>query len=342
MNTRKVIVTLALAVSVGALALWTLRDRVIAPAPTESSTKALQVGQDSPAPSATHLATGNAPRLIASKSAAELAKVPESVRSIVDLNHNYRERLETTLKLPANLSSVELKALFDFLQERHAEDEDQGGHALKNDIMDALIRQEPLTLQIISLLTEVYRDRNQHVVIRDYSVQHLAAAYDRLIPFANAGAEGARSARNGIAATLWEALSETDSTIAGTALMGLNRLSGYTAELDRSRIAAVALNLAADPVVGDATRISALQVGARLNNPEILPLSVKLLEGETPAGIRLSAIGAIGLLGGEGQLSTLNRIIEKDSTLLRPAAVVALGRIQQRIKGGNTSVKDQF
>lgn len=333
MKTRNVIVTLTLVVGVGTVIWWVLRDQPATPSSAGSATEARQARQGSPAPSATTPTTDKAPNLMPPKSTTELARIPETVRNIVDLNHNYRERLETTLKLPSNLSSAELDPLFAFLRERYAEDEDQGGHALKNDIMDALTRQEPLTPQIVALFAEVYRDRNQHVVVRDYAVQHLSMSYERLIPAQDAKTDGSRPVRAEIAGFLWEALAETDSTIAGTALMGLNRISESTAELDRNRIAAAALKLAGDPTVGDAARISALQVGARLNNPATLPLSLQLLEGETPAGLRLSAIGAIGLLGGQRELPALNRIIEQGSPMLRPAAVAAVGRIQQRLSG---------
>jgi hypothetical protein len=339
MKTRNIILTMALVVGAGCLVWWTFTDRTSTPSTTEpSSVGSQKAAPGTSMPTTAPSASGKPSSPVMPKPAIDPAKMPETVRSIVDLQHNYRERLETARKLPPNLSSAELDALFAFLRERHTEDEDQGGHALKNDVMDALTQQEPLAPQIVALFVELYRDRNQHVVIRDYAVQHLSMAYERLIPSSEGKADGARTGRAEIAGYLWEALSETDSTIAGTALMGLNRISENTTELDRNRIAATAVKLAGDPGVGDAARISALQVGARLNNPETLPLSVKLLEGETPAGIRLSAIGAIGLLGSQRELPALNRIIEEGSPMLRPAATTAVGRIQQRLSG-NTQEK---
>ena len=88
-------------------------------------------------------------------------------------------------------------------------------------------------------LIETYRDRSQNEVAREYAVQHLAELGEQAKPVASTlpTAPTANTAPVALATldpvelgemrqTLWEALGETDNSIAGTALLGLTLLIG--------------------------------------------------------------------------------------------------------------------
>ncbi len=224
------------------------------------------------------------------------------------------------------MEADELQALYGFLRERHQEDEDQPGQVLKNDVMDALLEQEPLPPGLAELLTQVYRDRNQHVVLRDYAIQHLTSLHEQLDATSTAGAQAEQER---IQQVFWEALAETDSSIAGTALLGLSRLADTHQEIDRDKIAATALQLAGAGNASDVTQITAMQVCARLGVRAAVPLLVETAQTGNIA-VKISAIGALGMLGTPTELDLLERIVAGQDEHLKPAAAGALQRIRKR------------
>ncbi len=333
MKTRTFLIAAAGSLAAVGLGLWTLKDRA-------ASRAAPRGNETAPLPQAKAVTTAksSAPReeLPQTKSAAiDLTTVPVSVRAIIDLAHNYNERLQTARSLRPSLSPEELKVLYEFLRERNPEDDNQRGHALKSDVMDALVAQNPLPGELLGLFAEVYRDQDQHVVLRDYAVQHLAMLYERLDETAGWPANQVSSQRTQISALLWEAVGETDSSIGATALLSLNRLSETHPGFDRARLASVALQLAGDATMTDGVRISALQVSARMKVNEALPLSLEIAQSPSTTALRISAIGAIGLLGGSAELKALERLVANGNDQLRPAATVAAQRIRQRTVGSN-------
>ena len=259
------------------------------------------------------------------------ATAPVSVRAVVDIRVQPFDRLQKARLLRKDLKHEELNALYAFLQERHLEDDGQSGHAYKNELMEALISQTVPATDLCEFLGKLYHDQDQNVVIRDYALQHVAALYERLqepLPWPIAELQTQRKTLQGL---LWEATTETDSSIAGTALLALNRLSESDNSLDRQRIGQTALTLAQDTNAGELARVTALQVCARQEVKEALPLLVQTIEKEADTSLRISAIGALGLLGGQAEIEFLQQIGEGDDSRLKPAVTLALRRVQQRI-----------
>lgn len=268
----------------------------------------------------------------------DLASVPEPIRAIVDLEGNAWSRLKLVRSLPSNLAADHVALFVDFLKAYHAEDEGQEGWVLKNDLMDALCDQDTPSLELTSLLTTLCRETNQNMVIRDYALQHLGTFAERLNEPLDWPAGEAKNQQETIKQLLWGMASDTQSAMAGTALLGLTRLASTGAGVDTKLVGTQALKLAADSEANPASRVTALQVCARLRVTEALPLITQAAEKEPNLGLRISAIAAAGQMGGNHELEMLRRVIQENNPGLQPALGAALAQIERRV-GSNATGK---
>jgi HEAT repeat protein len=219
------------------------------------------------------------------------------------------------------LNPEQVGTLFQLLREVHPVDGDQNAHVRKNGLMNALNRQGTLPPEALDLYRGIYRDPAQDDVIRDYAIQHVYEAYDKL---ADAGQ------RSAAAQLLHEAAQATNSSTAGTAILALARLVERDARVSRQEVAVVAFGLARDPNSNPSARISALQVVGRLDAAAAVPLLVQTVKNEPSVTLQLSAIGALGQCGGRAELALLRSIADGDKERLKPAALKAIQRIQER------------
>ncbi len=258
----------------------------------------------------------------------DFSTAPLSIRPIVDLKQNIWDRQKRVRALGKYLKPDELQALCGFLMEKHDEYSDQRGHVLKSDLMDALCAQTTPPSDLSQVLAKVYHDKDQNEVIRDYVVQHFSILYERL---AEELANRTVSQKTELQGLLWEAVTETDSSIAGTALLGLNRLTRSQPEFDRNRIGETALKLADDPNASELVRATALQVCAQLQVQAAVSLLMRAAKQQTDTPLRISAIGGLGLVGGKPELEFLQRIANENNPRLQPALTLAMQRVGQRL-----------
>jgi hypothetical protein len=248
------------------------------------------------------------------------------IQTIVSSNEVYHTRFDAINVLPSSLTDDDWEALQPFLLKPDALDAEQLNQVLKNRLLDTLCAMNPPPGGLGDVLTQMYRDYKQNDVIRDYAVQHLAAYYEQLNSPPNANAK----ARQTIQEVLWGALSETRDSIAGTALLGLLRMSQEDAGIVQNKIATAALQLANDGNAGELSHITAYQVCARMNVQAALP-TIEAAAQESPTiSQKISAIGALGLLGGTEQVALLNAVLQGDEERLKPAALHALEQIASR------------
>jgi hypothetical protein len=189
-------------------------------------------------------------------------------------------------------------------------------YVLVNEIQDVLQEQKEPPPDFTETLLAVYRDRTQDEVIRDYTVQHLGTWYER--------APDKRPIRD----ALWEATGETQSSVAGTALLALSNIS----DSDRDRLAQTALQIAMDEQSGVAARITALQICAQLGVREAAPIARELAQLASPVSLRVSAIATLGALGDGNDSAFLQRLAEGTDLRVQPAARVALKRLPRQLR----------
>lgn len=158
--------------------------------------------------------------------------------------------------------------------------------------------------------------------MRDYAIQHLVSWYEQ-------GATDQPEAKEKIRAILHQATRETNS-IAGTALVGMHRLSIDDSDFSRDEINNLALSLAVSAESNPATRLTAIQVCAERGIKAVLPAieSIPQTPGSLP--MRLSAIAALGRLGGQQNTAPLRQLEAGQEETLRPALRAALRHLKEK------------
>jgi HEAT repeat protein len=187
-------------------------------------------------------------------------------------------------------------------------------------MMDKLTAQAALPADVAQVLVAIYQDPAQDVVMRDYAVQHLNPAY------VQAGLEQ----RTILQQALWSAVTETDSSIAGTALLALQNLAQDHKEIDPDTLGEAALNLAGDGRCGELSRITAVQVCGRMGLNQAAPLLLQLAQTAESVPLQIASIAALGDVGDEAARNNLRQLASQADPRLRPALETALKKMNKR------------
>ncbi|MGO9199259.1 MAG: hypothetical protein ACLQM8_01810 [Limisphaerales bacterium] len=258
---------------------------------------------------------------------------PEATRPVLGLNHESAEARWAAIRaLGTALSRAEIEALYGYLRGHEKDPNGPMRGVLKNDVILALKNQQPPPKELGGVLLGMFYDKEQDPVIRNYALQHLATWYDQCGQKAQ------------VLEALWAGTTDADTSIVGTALIGLSRLSqGETglepassqpaADIDRARLAAAASAVAEDSNGSDTARATALQVCAGLGIKSVLPTAVDLAQGAGSVPLRMSALAAVGALGGADQVPLLNSLAGADDARIQTAARAALRRLEARRNG---------
>ncbi len=260
-----------------------------------------------------------------------LSVVPKSIRPIFGLDGttNFASRLTAVHGLGKDLKREELEALYAFLKTKNGTDrKSRGGeHVLKNDVMDILLEQMSPPQELADVLMALYQDHEQDSVTRDYALQHLVSYQQRQIsdPLPN---------KERIEKTLWEGLAEIDSSIAGTALLGLHRLSAASPQMTVAGLDDVALKLAQSEEASRLSRITAVRVCAERRLEQARPIVLDLAQSGGDIPLQISAIAALGNLGAADEIGFLERLVSGENEFLKPAARTALQSLKERQTAG--------
>ena len=245
---------------------------------------------------------------------------------------NYHDIMNEVRGLGKDLSGERVAELMEFLNSKF---NGQNGldllafNAIKNDLLEKLIDQKNIPEGLGQYMVDMYRDRSLDVVWRDYCVQHfpryLEAKYPEGISSDNSEAKAMRYA-------LWDAVNETESSIAGTALIALEKISKMDPQCDRQKIANQAFAYARDDGCPVPARITAMQLCGVMGQPQILPTAKSVATAASSIPLRMSAIATIGDVGGQGDIGFLENIVKSsDSYYIKNSAQSALKRLKKRL-----------
>ena len=272
-----------------------------------------------------------------------VAGFPRSASVIFDGNARITDRLWAVQHLGRALSSEQVSEFYLFLKALPDPQEKNlaGLNVLKNDLVSLLQDQIHPPAGLTGTLIEIYRNPAQDPVARDYALQHLVTWYEQ-------GAADAPAAKFKIQSVLWQAVRENTS-IAGTALLGLHRLVASDSRtlplaegdllrsasipLDggREEISQTALRMLSLAGLPSASRITAIQVCAEREVAEALPAIQALAQTDGSIALRISAIAALGRLGGPEQAALLQQLEAEQNQALKPAIEGALRRLQTKL-----------
>jgi hypothetical protein len=254
------------------------------------------------------------------------SSIPPSVRDIVarTTSRGTGYRLSGVHALGDALGAQERAALYSFLLDPNRTDDltpDQE-YVLVNEIMEKLRQQRDHAPDFGAVLVAVYRDRKQDSVIRDYAVQHLGewclvSDFDTQLE-----------------TVFHEALSETDSSIAGTALIAFDKLAVESTKLPPAAVENAALVLASDESANKGSRAAAMAICGRRGVTNALQIARKYAR-ETSIPLRLASIGYVGSWGQVEDQTWLAEVMSDAPGVIAASAKTAIERIAAR--SGNTS-----
>ena len=274
---------------------------------------------------------------------------PGSLRSILngDIRPGYAECVKALQAINRDLMVEEAQALYLYLLTPRNESQNRAGENwLRNDIMDKLAQQTALPLGYPDVLVAVYQDHQQDPVMRDYALQYIPSVYER----ANT------EEKTNLCTALWQALGETDSSIAGTSLLALLGISGgsgtdvsFANTVDngvgasstsgRAQLAQAAFKLANDDHCGELSRITAVQVCGRMKVEQALSVIEQLAQNAQTMPLRIAATAALGDLGNPAATDILKSLAVNSDPRQVPAAQSALNRLAHTQAASGSSMQ---
>lgn len=161
-----------------------------------------------------------------------------------------------------------------------------------NEWIDMTLQSAVLPQNYGGTLTAIFRDRSYGDLTRNFAVQHFdlyAGALARRGQF-----EPDSDEAKDIRAAFAEASRDTSTHIAGSALLGMERLSHIDPNIDRAALASLAASYAADAAVNLQTRIAAVQLCGTMHVSAALPtLRAVIADPAANTVLRMSAQRAI-------------------------------------------------
>lgn len=237
---------------------------------------------------------------------------------------SYATRFEALRLLGRDLKPDELEALYAFVEKTPAPKLKPAEEAaLKNDILNLLRNQATPPAGLADLLLKMQADPAQPQVMRDYALQHLSECY---------GETSGHVEKKRIEAAFWEAAGQTKGSIPGTSMLALYRFAGSNPGIDRARLGQQALDAAGNGACDATVRTTALQVCSLLGVSQAGETAMELVRADgTPAPLKISALAALGDLGGPEAATALKQVAEGNDERLKVPARAALERITKRL-----------
>lgn len=241
-------------------------------------------------------------------------------------------RRRAAAAIGGGLTREEVGAMLAFLNERLDSQKEYAPltlNAIKNDVSWSLLHQDDPPETYLSALVAMYRDAGHDYVWRDYCLQHMSRCCAKLL-------EGNGGVRTPVAcavfACLEDAAGQVRAPLAGTALIGLAAVAGKTGGPEMSAVRDAALRVAGDAAACCEARATALQVAAERGDLRALPLARELAVSGADAVLRVSAVAAVGRLGGDGDVKMLENLSRDRDPRISGAARAASRKLASRKK----------
>jgi hypothetical protein len=257
--------------------------------------------------------------------------------------HDYNSMLSAIGMLPkGNIAADDVAALRDMLtwpNDQFPEGmRDIEINAVKNDVLDRLLRQKKLPEAMGYQLVDMFADTESDPVWKDYCVQFMSGFYEKQsevlgVKFQEGQSEESAQSVDELDAVreaMFTALEVRNETIAGTALIGLELLSRSHGEFDRDMILDKASEIAANEAVSNESRLTALRMSALTGGDETTADTARLLAqtGETML-MRSAALVTLGETGGPEDRELIESFTFDDDRQVA-AAKLALEKMDAR------------
>lgn len=264
----------------------------------------------------------NEPILVQSAT-SDTPTINRDILTIYDSQARPSDRLKAVHSLGDDLNRHEIVLLYNFLTAAPGKNESNlaGLRYVKNEVFGALREQKAPPSDLIDVSIAIYRDHKQDFVTRDYAVQSLSDWFTD-VPTTP---EQERNIYNAMVEAAHDGTS-----IAGTAIVNLDRIFEEATPQRKSEIDRLALEIATSREADATARSSAIQVCADRGVKQVLPVAEQLAQTPGPTALRLSAIAAIGRLGSPNAETILRKLEAEQNENLKPAIESARRTLQYK------------
>lgn len=238
-------------------------------------------------------------------------------------------RVDAAHRLSKRLKRSEIEALYRFLFSAPSQHPDlplDFLNDLKNEVLGSLLSQAEVPQDLGVQLVAMYQDHGLDTMWRDFCVQHFAVYYEKKKGLLEGNTQDDADIVE-LRKSYSDAFEEYDSSIAGTALLGIERLTRAYDEFDKVEISRKALDIAANKKAHIRSRISAIQVAGRMGNQDVLPLAKEIVNTPSSLPFQLSAIATIGFVGSRDDIQFLDNLIGNGNKYIQKAAKSAKSKL---------------
>lgn len=167
----------------------------------------------------------------------------------------------------------------------------------KNQIMDKLLNQPQMPSDYGDIMVELYRDKSQDVLTRDFAVQHIGLYAQALARRGEYDADAAESRK--LRAALFDAAGETRTIVAAAAFRALADMSEFDQRVDANHLDSLLAACAAESSADPASRSIAVQLCGECRVRSSRPALESIRSDSTaPEILRRSANYSLALIAG--------------------------------------------
>lgn len=215
---------------------------------------------------------------------------------------SYNDRMDAIESLTKTLDAETIEFLRAFLRVPFSEETGMtaiGYNAVKNDVLEVLLRQDVLIDGIGNDLVEMYKASESDDMWRDYCVQFMTDYYTQAKALQNSdNMQLIESELAEIESSLFAGVKEINLTIAGTALITLDNISRVDERVNINEAVRVATEIATDSSVPDFNRITALRICAKHGETDSIRDSVtEIVQIGESTPLRIVAARTLGDIG---------------------------------------------
>lgn len=221
----------------------------------------------------------------------QITKLVDGVIGVSEVSNAQRFKSIHRLR-SMDLPATEARRLLDYLADPNRDTGNMSKAAtyvLVNNLLAVFHGNQTLIDDYLRVSRSVISDIAQDEVVRDYTLQGISRAFD------NATIEQARL----ISGILWENVDQVDTSLAGTALLGLNRIrtGGALPDPEIADLIQAVVGHIESSNSGERTRISAMQVAAQMSLVDSVPaIENAFYSDDSTSAEKVSALAALSIL----------------------------------------------
>ncbi len=325
-------------VLIGAVIVLVTHRQSVAPVPAEPPKASVPVSTARPSVEpAVPVADIKSPPVVPVGPKVENTATPvlsDAVKTLLSTNVPFTARAQIIQKLSRDLSADDVTALRNFL---NAPPSDFPGtkpialNSLKNDVLEVLMDQRRMPEGLGQQVVDLFNNSATDYMWKEYCLQFMAPFVeqqlkDGAVPEANGQADPKRVEIAAVTHALYAALDDRGKDLAGTALLGLDRLAKAHGQFDRKAVLVKAVEIAKDPKASAVCRLTAMRVASSGGNADVLPAARELAQTGQTDLLRGAAITTLGDFGAPEDMELLKTLSASPNRQIAVAAQSALKR----------------